>query len=78
MRVEVLETMAVQDESWKRTREVIMHTLKLVRKGQFDKVFAALDSAIAEVPEDHRRLEGFFCCDTPPFLPRLMEKETAK
>lgn len=50
--------MAAQDESWKRARDVIVHTLKLVRKGQMDKVFAALDSAIAEVPEDHRSLEG--------------------
>jgi len=31
-----------------------MHTLKLVRNGRTDQAFAALDSAVADIPEEHR------------------------
>jgi len=45
---------AVQEESWKAARDVIMHSLELARNGQIEEIFTALDSAIAEVPEQHR------------------------
>lgn len=47
-----------QEKSWKRVRDVIMRTLELVRNGESEKAFATLDSAIAELPEQHRNVLG--------------------
>lgn len=45
---------AVDERPWKRVLDVIMQTLRLVRNGQTEEAFAAIDSAIAEVPEQRR------------------------
>ena len=44
----------MQQESWERVRDVIMHTLKLVKKGQIEKAFVALDTAIAEAADERQ------------------------